>query len=251
MQNTDSKRLFFQWGVARSGYKWVTNHAGRVLTDGCHPSTTPVCDEYDPMRQSGLFLTFAETPITEDGIRIFANQYGQIMNAAWFPKENLRGTLFDHWVASISALKAVAMLWRALVDRDSDFLGNAINQDDEHVWHINFPDLRALTRKDQVADGWNLLQKIINGRLGKSSPQMLWDDKNKLRLHVVPEDLRSALWLQFAGAVTGNMAFRQCEACGTFFELTPGINRRDRKYCSNSCRTADCRRRKRAAQTKT
>src|SRR5262249_32215996 len=64
-----------------------------------------------------------------------------------------------------------------------------------------------------------------------------------LGLRFTPAALLDALWLQFACAIDGNKDYRQCQECKRWFELSPGIARADRLFCSNACRTRAYRQR--------
>lgn len=62
---------------------------------------------------------------------------------------------------------------------------------------------------------------------------------------LVPDSLFSALWLQFAQAVTINLQLRRCVTCPTWFAFGTGTNRRkSAHYCSDKCRKAAHRRQK-------
>lgn len=65
-----------------------------------------------------------------------------------------------------------------------------------------------------------------------------------LRIDVVPRSLLGGIWTQFAAAVAGNLEFRSCFVCNTWFELSPETNRTNRMYCSDACRTRAHRKRK-------
>ena len=64
-------------------------------------------------------------------------------------------------------------------------------------------------------------------------------------LSVVPSDLDSALWLQFAQAVSANTQLQRCAVCPTWFAYGTGTGRRkSAHYCSDKCRKAAHRQRK-------
>lgn len=64
-------------------------------------------------------------------------------------------------------------------------------------------------------------------------------------LSVVLEDLKSALWLQFAQAVSSSTQLRRCAVCPTWFVYGTGTGRRkSAHYCSDRCRKAAHRRQK-------
>lgn len=87
----------------------------------------------------------------------------------------------------------------------------------------------------------------VNARLEK--PRMRGPSPtNQFSLVFEPPSLLTALWLQFASALTGNKAYHQCPVCQTWFELSPAVNRADRLFCSNACRTRAYRQRITSAQ---
>ena len=60
---------------------------------------------------------------------------------------------------------------------------------------------------------------------------------------LVPEGLHSALWLQFAQAVSANLQLQRCIICPTWFAFGTGTGRRkSAHYCSDKCRKAAHRR---------
>jgi hypothetical protein len=63
-------------------------------------------------------------------------------------------------------------------------------------------------------------------------------------LWTVPDDLLTALWLQFALAISGDKRFRQCRTCGMWYELEPETARATKLFCSDACKTKAYRGRK-------
>lgn len=63
-------------------------------------------------------------------------------------------------------------------------------------------------------------------------------------LQAIPRSLLGAIWLQFAAAVAEEKHYRRCAMCRTYFELGAGVNRSDRKFCSDACRSKNYRKRK-------
>jgi hypothetical protein len=58
-----------------------------------------------------------------------------------------------------------------------------------------------------------------------------------------PPALLDALWQQFAVAITEGKTYQQCPACSKWFELSPSLNRADKRFCSDACRTRAYRQR--------
>ena len=65
------------------------------------------------------------------------------------------------------------------------------------------------------------------------------DDPLQPLLHVVPENLLSAMWLQLAQHVSSSKGLRQCAHCSKWFEHGTGTGRRRTgHYCEDKCRKA-------------
>src|SRR5687767_8075834 len=102
--------IAFDWVALRDGYDWIDAHevympprwgegwapAGRWLV--LRPEAQNRRPRrYNPLEEeTSLFRTFAETPLTEDGILQFTNQYGWLGVQKWiFPREALAFTLSE------------------------------------------------------------------------------------------------------------------------------------------------------------
>jgi hypothetical protein len=68
------------------------------------------------------------------------------------------------------------------------------------------------------------------------------------RLTIEPGALLPAMWLQFAFTIAGGRNHRQCDICRRFFEVSPEVNRADRRYCGNACRNRALRQRQKIAR---
>ena len=72
------------------------------------------------------------------------------------------------------------------------------------------------------------------------------------RLLVLPSNLVGAMWFQLAQGLAGDVEFRACRQCGTWFRVSPDTSRSDRVYCSDPCRfQASYQRRSRARRLRT
>jgi hypothetical protein len=49
-------------------------------------------------------------------------------------------------------------------------------------------------------------------------------------------NLETALWTEFASAVSEDRTFGKCKVCGKWFEVAPHLARTNRQYCSGGCR---------------
>jgi hypothetical protein len=97
---------------------------------------------------------------------------------------------------------------------------------------------------DPVVPGWSYLQEKIDAHLshayeaGEVAADMAWDPRRKRpALRFAALTLRSAVWLQFADAVSSDRTFSRCRECGRWFEVAPDAARTHRRFCSNKCRS--------------
>ncbi len=88
----------------------------------------------------------------------------------------------------------------------------------------------------------------VNNRLLALGAQTMldWPD-GKYQLVTRPNNLLGALWFQFASSIAGNKTYRACDVCGRAMEMSPDVNRADRRYCSDACRSRAMRRRQKKA----
>jgi hypothetical protein len=97
-----------------------------------------------------------------------------------------------------------------------------------------------------------LVHRWINAHLnGKATPRLIYHlDLGKRVLQIIPDNLLSAMWLQFAQAIDGNGKHRACKECGKWFEISGEDTgfRINRVFCSDPCKSRDYRKRKEQAQ---
>lgn len=228
MRNDNKRRLFtFSWPVAEGGYEWRDTRTlepphikGQFLV---HKRQRDKSRTYNPLQQaSALFLNFVDLPVDGsrgDAILTFASQYGQLGVETYLrppaPGPVPTGEPSSAWSSAQRELTAAVNLWRS--DRDPDALERAVNK----------------------------------GLRKKVSPQMLWDMAAKqLKLHLVPENLLGAMWLQLATAIDGDLDYRQCTTCGKWFGVSVLERGQARDYCSNACRSKAYRLRMKKPQRK-
>jgi hypothetical protein len=92
---------------------------------------------------------------------------------------------------------------------------------------------------------WCYLRQVINAHLSAHVfPHFAVDTYHPLKfaLCFTSTSLLGWLWLQFAQCIDQG-EFRKCEFCGTPFVVAPGAARRNRRYCKDSCRVMNCRKR--------
>src|SRR6266481_9664294 len=120
--------LGFEWRVASQPCRWETlhiqrsefqrmlNQTYRVLTCGVDLYQTAGWRIYSPLSVHGLFIDFAQTETTEQGILTFANRYGLLLGAEEaFQLGSDRAPVLcdgkDIWIDSIRQVSRAVRLW--------------------------------------------------------------------------------------------------------------------------------------------
>ena len=277
----------------------VTGGPQWFLTDG-HPwGMSRLVRDYEPLNQfPTLFLTFAETRPTREGVLAFANKYGLLGGDVSVPirlpipqsgRAPLMVTLeteqgeqsyamgtgeaLDTWGREIQEMRQVVELCEMTGREDQEGLSRYIKwraggvyftytMQDANRWsgaqlselsgqpdasgfgsHISDEQFRPhllgrFERGDAVKPALAYMQRVVNLHLeNRVSSRLLWGphSHDPLGLYNVPHSLVGVLWLQFAKAVAGATAIRVCD-CGNRFPISPRIGRKDKVFCSETCR---------------
>jgi hypothetical protein len=267
-------------GCTLGGFRWldVSAVAGaapqRWLTDAIPVGLQLDVRRYSPMDQfPALFRTLADTPLSEDGVVRFANQYGGLgvqeqIRLTRGPKLSLGiGESGPVWMNEIDAMRRAVQMWDAVRHGNTAWFQEHVHVEPkgpEEVWvsyleegvlyhrEVIGPDLAGFVRPNNVRRPTLLfVQRMINTRLrDHAAPRLLYDsDQDRLGLHLVPENLLGALWLQFARAVDGNKDYRRCGGgCGRWMEISLDAHRTHRRFCSDACRNKAYRERQAEAR---
>jgi hypothetical protein len=221
--------FLFPWLVDQGGYKTerVTRRFGGLLDLGENAAGEEfiviapaggLLRYYSPLDEEGLWLQFAETCTNLDGVLLFANKYGVLNSGANLDQPGK--TALTEFINTAATLKEIA---RRLEARDRE--GAA------ELFHIReAPVMRVFV--------------FPAGQPGKFE----W--------RFVPQSLRDALLYQAAEAISGDRQFRRCRnpECSNWFRLGPhklaerrGTYTARREFCSDRCRVASARRKKKGA----
>ncbi|WP_281019562.1 hypothetical protein [Minwuia sp. IMCC3077] len=111
--------------------------------------------------------------------------------------------------------------------------------------HPERTDLLWEARSERIAARF-LVQDMVNeALLGCIDPVLHFAGTETAQgISMKPTGLLAAMWLQFALAIDGNIDFRQCSVCRSWFEIAPGRGRPEKSYCSDACRMRAYRKRK-------
>lgn len=155
--------------------------------------------KFDPLaKEPSLYVEFANTPCTPEGLRVFANEFG-LLGEADQPE------LVELWFHEIRYMR------RVLEKQEKSPTGNF------SVFE------KALSRVSKRLD-WSMW------------PRPSSDKTARFEVYLQPPSLLSAMWFQFALAVEDITGFKRCQQCKSFIEVAPGSNRPDIIFCSNPCR---------------
>lgn len=242
------------------------------------PMETPLHWRYNPLvKYPTLYREFAALEPTEAAYAAFANAYGDLGVGLLIERSGpmVEYDPFHRWRTAHRMMRPVVDVLTAIQDRstvalrqwftvvnngaryerrEADGSGSVgwvtiADQHREFIWKWAMEadsDDAALTR---IAQGW--AQDQINSAMGNSdsgtltSARVIFEiDRKRMALHISPDSLLAALWLQCARILTLNPTFKSCEHCRTWFELSPETRRKQSKYCSSRCKVAAYRARK-------
>jgi hypothetical protein len=240
---------------------------------------------YAPLTtESGLYRNFACLDSSDrDSILRFANAYGMLgkgqptnVLVEYEGKSALRRAVetWKTWKDEVIAMRRAVTIQDMLESGDIDGISRFVYWKDERCLYES----RSGSRPDypDLGDSWELIEPVedlfrvgdvlmparflvqrwINKQLmGNTGPQLRYDVRTaKQVMQIFPTTLLSAMWLQFAQAVSGSRKHKNCPVCGTWFEIAPkgvirtkngdGPKRMNRVFCSDSCKTKDYRDRK-------
>jgi hypothetical protein len=212
---------------------------------------TSEVESYRPLEEeTGLFLTFAATDSTPEGVLQFAQRYGRLgrgVEMSFHPaRSSPPGAIqpgedcepLSRWYSHIGQLSNLCRLW------DMARKGNhkaLLAWSQKIAWRPIDPATHTVTmepERDPAAFAYLFLADQFSFAMkGLLEPRIVWDKSMSRPVpKIVPVSLLGSLYLQFAYAVGEDKHYQQCSHCKKWFELAPGLNRADRLFCSDSCR---------------
>ncbi len=178
---------------------------------------------------------------------------------------SVSGQSLSRWESKIKRIRSPISLWDMLRSEDTDSLAKTIRSEGGVLWYeynelthnYRYADPVAISVERSAASsekltseeirglGWMGLKKEINENINTVNTQIDLGLDAELSMVVAVEDLSAAIWLQFALAVAGNKKYEHCIHCQDYFEIGPSAARKGKQYCSNACRMAAYRLRRR------
>jgi hypothetical protein len=253
----------FTWRrrVKGPGFQWIWGQKGKRLLVGPPEENL---QPYEPLvEETGLFLTFANLASSEKAFLRFANTYGRLGTYHVYQPE--LGEPLEEWRMHHCRMRFLAKL-RQRCNQAAPKLSEIVKWRDENEVEFRFPRVEAtdfdelwrhgvLRRRLQNMKGlplfqrpdlvglarWFLcfavddwLQELQKNR-NAIAPRMVLSE-GKPQLVFSPSNLLGAMVYQLATALHGSWPFQECAYCRKFFRLAPGVNRANRRTCSNTCK---------------
>jgi hypothetical protein len=223
-------------------------------------------------------LKFADKygSLTEDNARLVSGARASGMTVSM-----AQGERYMWWRGQIAAMRQAVMLWDLVQKHDDDAragLARHIRWEPDEagivaLWFVSHRELspweldnraaedpayvhEEIASKDRYPDLYlqfktydvlgpaqlrikQEVEKHLHERL--SSRMIFTPGEAGMQWEVVPADLLSAMWLQFARSIHKGSKYRRCEMCDVWFELAPEIARTSRLFCSAACKSRDYR----------
>jgi hypothetical protein len=267
--------FFLKWLVPAQGYEWVPGLDSQPrLVVRVSADADPGSYVYAPLDDEKLFLKFAALKSNREGIRKFADEYGNLWRtypseivkrkSGSYSNEEMHGYSLLAWKYEIESLRELVELWKNARAARTEQLKKTIAWDGTDTVKYKLHDswfvlananlnqilLERCKPPNLVKPAMYLLQSQINNRLESMKrqiiPRLVWcpgrringiarpDDH--LRVIFQPKDLLAAIWLQFAQAITEEYRLHKCEGCGEMFQVGKGARRSHTVTCSSKCR---------------
>lgn len=208
-------RLWLEWERAAKGYRicepepyFFETQEDREVDDESF-FLAPKDDEivtYRPMDQfPGLFMEFAHTEQTLDGLKGFADKFGLLQRTP-----NLRaeyGMKIFEWRLEVRQMRRATNMWAE--ERKGGSIARLIKIFSE----------RAIA-------GTGVFLRAV-------------EDPMRAEVYIKPSNLQEAMWMQLVTAIANNSQLRRCAQCPSWIVYGSGTGRRESaKFCSSACRRA-------------
>jgi hypothetical protein len=249
--------------VCDAGYEWKKAEDGEPLLV---MQNKPGVGLHMQDLHAGVFREFA-TLKAQDDIKRFADKFGDLFNYWSDPpnrhnRTSVLGRPISTWMDEIADMRVLVNLWDHIKERNFEALKKLIfltNEGPEYVIpraktgdhieklaHVTLPSGNRIqfARNDLLLPARCALQIEVNARLSENTtiPELTWTPDTKesggyhQRITFRPKNLLSAIWIQFAQAITEELKMRRCEYCGKYFQVGPGAAREDARFCKDVCR---------------
>jgi hypothetical protein len=259
--------------------RWLTSapQVHRVNIIRTYPTLYRTFANLAPTEEA--FLAFANEfgalgvdVLLEDAYKTSTTKEGKKVKTLSLGNPRNTGEPFWRWLQEQSKMRGITKVLTAIESSDTSALAQWFTITDSDVvfkdenrwaivcssqhqlrpliwgWVVNAPTsgeqlLRAARAwaqdeiNEAMSGGGKPVQSLTSVRI------LLNTDRDVMRLHLVPDTLLAAMWLQCARVLTENVTFSDCQHCGKWFEVSPDQRRRNTKYCTDRCKVAAYRKR--------
>jgi hypothetical protein len=218
------------------------------------------------IEDAALYRNFARIEPSPESVAEFANRYGNLWT-------NQYGVPFGEWEFEIRTMRWLIDVWDAIDGNGADAIAEHFPLDKSGCRKRPYADticryplygrrasLRSTRPEDAPLSDFGTpetfprvaRQYVLDGLGARlfmlGADFALRQIDHQLRFSIAPRSLIGALWLQFAESIAAQKKYRQCEVCERYMELSPNVNRADRRYCDDACRNRALRRRQKLAR---
>lgn len=245
----------FRWTVSEGGYEWAKGKDGKLRL---YPQVVPGARiaRYTP--EPGLYREFAAVRPSQEGIRQFAEKYGDLFDQwdlMYTPASGglVGGTSLERWKAKIRDMQCLVEVWDQIQEKRLSDLEKIIVRTEHAICYELGGGSCVLARtgeptrfdpRDTVSFAMCALQREVNRRVSDTEtpclvvPRLTWtpDARPHPRLIFQPSNLLAEMWMRFAQNIAGEFGLRQCAVCSNYFQIGAGGKRSSTLTCSDKCR---------------
>lgn len=173
----------------------------------------------------------------------FVNKYGLLTET--FPGGYADS--FSDWFSHVNIMSFAIYILELIEQSNIQKLKNIIHMEKDNFIYIpsglntapRWASIKCQTPpQSELEAAYGLISSLVNTKLKDCvSTNIISNSRNSgVDMVLRPKDSVSALWLQFAHALSRNLEFKQCAACSTFFEVKSKKRKNEKIYCSDRCR---------------
>lgn len=184
----------------------------------------------------------------------------EVLVSYYLTRKVIPGGYLTEWRDEIERLHDVVSLWDAIRSGDTRYLEKRFRLHDADVEVVDVDGRKKLGTWPidgivKIYDGFGesdvrvlaaheYIRRAMNTRLATlrvefvhavseqlPAPRGVWDVL-PMRIMIQPQDLASAMWVQFAESIQGDRRFALCDQCEEWYLIQSA---RKRRYCSDAC----------------
>lgn len=204
-------------------------------------------NKYGELRAT-IELLVSTKKINQDAITVFQSYPLKNGTAYILPADS-----FVFWKESIQEMKWMLQLWDWIKQEDATSLGKVITSDNDRFILADIEVTEQYQDADAVVEAssrgnfdyidgftgdiafvgepdyspslFDLAKEVIRDKVyymlqGKTNNCLVFDENRNLIPYLIPDDLLTAMWIQFYLEVSGQTSFKMCGICGLWEDVT-------------------------------